>query len=392
MNTYVGVVFSDQHTNALPTKDYYLKEIKPIIASLYLFRKIDYILMLGDFFHSRVSMNSESGVYASKIMADIVKLAKAKNAKVRILKGTDSHDWNQLENFSMYESDIVDVDFRIIRTVEEEYLFHDMKVLYIPEEYVHDKDDYYSKYFNKFAEYDMILGHGLVEGALPKIAETESFQHNKHAPIFNARDFLCSKGPVLFGHIHTSMYLHDKVFYVGSLSRYCHGEEEPKGFGIILSTPEDDEYVIKFIENRNARTFKTINIGNLINGMKAEDIVNLIESYIEQQSIDYVRVRVSLLNSDEATIANLEIVSRHYNRNSHVNIEIDNVKLNKSKKDSDERVKKLVDTYNFLFDKNRTYQDKIKTYFDIRRDEILYDNEKLDITEDFITEAIGLKE
>lgn len=388
-NSYIGVVLSDMHIGVTDTKKFYNNEIKPIIASLYLFRKLDYIIISGDFFHNRISMNS-GGIHANKIMSDLVKLAKVKKAKIRILKGTDSHDWNQLENFSIYESDMVDVDFRIIRSLEDEYLFSDMKVLYVPEEYVDNKEEYYGKYFNNYGEYDMVIGHGLVEGALPNVAVTNSFTHNKHAPVFERNDFLCSKGPVIFGHIHTRMILFDRVFYVGSLSRYCMGEEEAKGFMIVASTPATNEYVIKFIENKNARTFTTINIGNLINGMKAEEIIELISNHADKHKIDYLRVKIRLLNTDEATMANLEIVAKYYNRDPHVTIDIEDIHLNKIKKDSDDKVKELVNTFGFLFDKNKTYQDKIKSYFDIKKGEILSENEDLDLDVDFIKDTLNI--
>ena len=48
---------------------------------------------------------------------------------------------------------------------------------YIPEEYVDDKYDYYSKFLNSNKHYDYIFGHGIIEDGMPAIV---SSSHEKH--------------------------------------------------------------------------------------------------------------------------------------------------------------------------------------------------------------------
>ena len=59
--------------------------------------------------------------------------------------GTRSHDKDQLEIFEIEKKYLEDdIDMKIFRTVSSEKIFDDLEVLYVPEEYVSDKDEYYT--------------------------------------------------------------------------------------------------------------------------------------------------------------------------------------------------------------------------------------------------------
>ena len=72
-----------------------------------------------------------------------------------MIQGTKSHDLNQLQIFKHYEDD-EDLDFRIIETVQDEEILG-LKVLYVPEEYPENSDEYYSAY--KQNKYNIMFAH-----------------------------------------------------------------------------------------------------------------------------------------------------------------------------------------------------------------------------------------
>ena len=74
---------------------------------------LDAIFILGDILHTIISLNTEYSNLYLWFIDKVYKLAKKKNATVIIIKGTISHDNDQLNNIRSYTLNDDNIDFRI---------------------------------------------------------------------------------------------------------------------------------------------------------------------------------------------------------------------------------------------------------------------------------------
>ena len=229
-------------------------------------------------------------------MDELVYYARKLHAKIRIVYGTESHECNQYNIFfnRFFHND---VDLRVINTAEEEELFDDFWVLYLPEEYIYNKTEFYRDFFTGEKKYNYIIGHGVIQ----ELMDTASY-HMKHTsktsnrakvPIFTSTELMDNcKGEVYFGHYHVHSSISDKVFYVGSFTRWMFGEEEPKGFYSIRY--ENGKYSHEFIENTYADKYTTFKYGYedeiFQSKERMEQEWKKIESLIQKKLLDHVRL------------------------------------------------------------------------------------------------------
>jgi len=256
-----------------------------------------------------LKLNENGSILAIKLVQVLLNQAIKYNFKIRILKGTKTHDFNQLDIFKELEKKYSPM-FRIIETVEEEMLLDNFDVLYLPEEYVEDSDEYYSKYFDlpEDTKYDLILFHGTMS-FVSYVPNIESERAVKNATTFNAKkiaSLVYSKA--IGGHIHTHETYKNKIEYTTSFDRFCFGEEKPKGFIEYFYNPETLDYHTNFIENEDAPKYVTIDLNDIagetleekmkiINQLKKEyDNVRLIAKDIKQE--DAIAIK-SLINGDD---------------------------------------------------------------------------------------------
>ena len=135
MSKYNIACIADLHFRAFPPKDLYFELQEGFIKKLDEMDKLDLIVILGDLYNAETGLNNIDTVYSFKFGNDIKRIALEKNAKVRLIKGTRSHDQDQLYAFAQLFQDS-GVDFKLITEVQDEQLFQDVRVLYIPEEYM----------------------------------------------------------------------------------------------------------------------------------------------------------------------------------------------------------------------------------------------------------------
>ena len=96
------------------------------------------------------------------------------------------------------------IDIKVIPTVIDEYLFPDMKVLYVPEEYINDKSIKFLKQDESF-----------------KIKEIEVGQHGHHGSNGakgNFNSFRKSYNKIILAHTHSPKIING-IYYVGTLSK-----------------------------------------------------------------------------------------------------------------------------------------------------------------------------
>lgn len=361
---YIGSIIADIHGGAIPPLQL-LNELKSeYIDKLSNLAILDFVVVAGDLFDTKISLNSEHTRVVFTFLKLLINVCIEKNAKLRIIKGTESHDNKQLELLNLMSTNC---DIKIINTVTSEDLFDDMKVLYVPEEYMTDYTEYYKDYMND--EYDMIFGHGLFN----EVAFASKLQASEttmsRAPIFKSEDFInICKGPIFFGHIHKKQVINDRIYYVGSFSRWVFGEEEDKGSMIVAYTPETSNYKVDFIENKLARTFTTMIINESSTLYKNESCdINLILNLIESVKADKVRLIFNIPKDYQNAKLLQSLIRDTFSKNPNIKIIINNNSVeDKAKKERIEKIQKLVSTYDFIFNNNIPLEEKIVKYIKIR--------------------------
>ena len=324
-------------------------------------RDIDCVVIAGDYYDTKLNMSSAHAVYSVKAFSELIKLCEEKNIKIRQIKGTNSHDPdNQLKNLAQIANSSK-CDYKLFLTVDEEELFPGFKVLYIPEEYMDDKDSYYSLYFKN--NYQAIFGHGMFEET--NFSSNTKFKTMRKYPIFNSRDMesIC-EGPIVFGHIHTPQRIRNRIQYTGSLVRSRFGEEESKGFYIASFDTESKETEFEFIENETTMKYDTIEIkpDNKVFSMFINEQMNYFKDLVEKYKRDYLRIKIFLPDDYTNSTTFIDSMNVMFNQNKNVTINIhenSKIKLNEETK---KKINLLMDKYGFIFDKSVGYDEKIQEF------------------------------
>ena len=127
------------------------------------FKKIDILTISGDLFDRVLTANEYGTVLAINFVKSLLEVTSKNNIPFRIIKGTRSHDFNQLDILKFLSKENKEL-FRIIEKNEHEEI-KGYKVLYLPEEYPTDYDDFYKENLLSVEDntYDIILGHGMID-------------------------------------------------------------------------------------------------------------------------------------------------------------------------------------------------------------------------------------
>lgn len=302
--TVIQVHIADIHFGAIdPQKEYaILKEqfINPI-SNL----KFDILAIDGDLFDKKFLASSLAVSYASRFIMDCIEICRFKKATMIVLAGTRSHDADQLSMFYGYQ-DAPDIDFRIVEQMQFEYA-KGLKILCIPEEYGKPTEYYIEKLCNV---YDTVFMHGTVVGSV--YGANKYTLESKKAPVFSIEAFAGCKGPIIAGHVHKAACFDSYIYYVSNPIRYRFGEEEEKGYGIVLHNPTKG-HLYKFMPIKSFR-YDTINI-NDIKYSDPNDVIKYLDM-LQNNGIDYIRIDFSS-KQDDTTQTLLE---KYYSNNPTISI------------------------------------------------------------------------
>lgn len=331
-----GILIADMHWGATQNLQRYMDELElSMFHTISKLSQLDFIIILGDTFHTKEYLNSEVVSYVLEFFYRLKIITQRLNTEIRIIEGTLSHDNLQLSPIEYIFKD--DDRLIIYNKISVETLFG-MDILYIPEEYVLNQKEYYNKYFNYY--YDYIFGHGMVDAMQYSKTDKDGFkQHLTSSPIFKVDDLLSISQQCYFGHIHTRSLFgdNDRFKYVGSPSRWSFGQEEDKGFYyIIYDTIARKQCYEKFIINNNAPIMNTVtvDINNNINNNTFNEYINIII----KENLDNCDKLWLKINIDEELKDFTLLRDFALNLNKvYTNIRIDVIKQNKKnkRKDSD---------------------------------------------------------
>ena len=372
---YVGIVISDIHFGA-PDNIGLKKELTDIfLYHITNLKKLDFLIIDGDYFDHKIYLNDESSNYAISFMDKLVNICKSFKCPIRCVYGTESHEVNQYSIFSIYESDS-DIDFKVIYKVEEEELLKDLNVLYLPEEQILDKDEYYKDYFSSNKKYDYVFGHGVIQEIMTDVVRHSKITKEKKykkVPYFSSKELsnIC-KGQVFFGHYHIKSSFLNKVFYVGSFSRWKHGEEIEKGFYELSCDTDKFKYKYTFIENTLAPKYVQFTYGYNDKVMNSDsDLIEELEKrdkLIEAKGIDYVMYIFNIPENHKNPESIIEILNDRYKFNKTTKIKIVNGYIEKKKDINKERLSESVEKYPVIFNKDAKMEEKIVFFIKVNNE------------------------
>lgn len=357
---HFGVI--DPKTEYTILKEQFVEKIKDL--------PLDCISIDGDYFDRLVMSNTDAILYGNLFFKDLYNICKANNQRgihtvLVIILGTKNHDADQLRLFYPYLND-PEVDLRIVETIQFQYI-NGCRVLCIPE-LCGISDEEYSKYLFQSGYYDMVFMHGTVEGVSydNKLAETKTFSKEDF-------DFCC--GPVIAGHIHNPGNYHGFFYYNGSPIRWKFGEEETKGFQVVLYDMDTRQYYVH-LEPITSFRYDTINVDDIIMG-DPKKVIDYINNLKVSHGIDHIRLKCTSTDENQN---NLALLKDYYKTD-------DSVKFLVGKQASvvvkDQQTQELYNQYSYFFDNKMTpYQIFAKFVNDNEGDIIVTADQIIDVLQE----------
>jgi hypothetical protein len=321
------------------------------------------VAVTGDWFDKKLDMNDPRAKLGVSVMVDILNRCIQYDKHLVVIRGTYSHDLNQLNVFeefgALYEK------FHLVNTVRE-IKFGPLRTLCIPEEYPQDSDEYYADWFSK--KYDLILGHGFFD--FNCFDSNDAERNIPQMPVFEA-DVICKLAPLtIFGHDHTHKDYKNKIFYNGSFSRLCHNEETPKGF--IYAEWDRKNPSVHLMENALAPRYITVVLDVIVKRAKIdvnfEELVKLIERTKVKANAYDLKVKVTDYFTKEHKVT-VELVKNHFLNQPGYRIESGRLNVLRDSEnvieDSDEGEGDT--TYDFLFEPTNIV-DKVLKFIEVKHE------------------------
>jgi len=301
--TVIQVHIADIHFGAIDPAIQYQILCEQFLTPISQF-KFDILAIDGDLFDKKFLASSPAIDYANRFIMDCVNICRSYNATMILLAGTRSHDADQLSMFYGLQY-APDIDFRIVEHLQYEYA-KGLKILCIPEEYGKPAEYYADKLCGV---YDTVFMHGTLVGSV--YGANKYILESPKAPVFNMDAFGGCRGPIIAGHVHNAACFDSYFYYVSNPIRYRFGEEEEKGFAIVLYNPRGHLY--KFIPIHSFR-YDTINIKD-ITYSDPNDVVVYLDN-LKANGIDYIRIDFS----DKQDLNTQTLIEKHYSNDPTVSI------------------------------------------------------------------------
>ena len=334
-SVFVEAHISDLHFGATDPKLQYEILAEQFIDRIKTMDVLDIVSINGDIFDHKFMANSLAVSYANMFISQLVMLAKERGFTILIISGTYEHDADQLKLFYPYQ--MWDVDIRIIEQVRFEYV-KGKRILCIPELYGKGKE-YYEDFLFHSGVYDSCYLHGTIAGSI--YGKDIPDLNSPREPIFSINHFVNCKGPIISGHVHKSSVFETYFYYCGSPYRWRFGEEEEKGFLILLHNISNGEHYVHFEPIKSFR-YDTVNLDDMLES-DPQSIIAYIDN-LKANGIDYLRV---IFTKDNEAV--LSVIRNHFRSNKF--IRIDTSKSMKVKQDLEE-VQEKYDQFQFLKDQS----------------------------------------
>lgn len=280
------LVLSDVHFGAghiNPDDEYY--RLNQVVTPY--FDKIDLFVLSGDYFDNALLLDNTAAVAGMAFLFEIVKSAKHHGFAIRIIRGTYTHDRDQLDPIcKLATKEGIDFGYYTEVAVGE---VRGYSFLYLPDNLSIPATEVMEHLPDLLKDHggtvDVIIGHGYCEHVLPSVLSA-----GKHIECFNADILLkYTRYCVVFGHVHTSSVYKERVLYVGSFDRLCHGEEEAKGC-LYLTLGPMDEFSVEGVNNPFATPHITVYLTKDTIEDCVKEVKDAIKARMDNPPRGYVRI------------------------------------------------------------------------------------------------------
>ena len=249
--------------------------------------KLSIILFAGDVYDRALMLNDDAVCEIDAWFVYMLRLCLKYNIMLVVLEGTPSHDRGQPKRI---------VDLNTVTGINANVLYantlsivhidkFNINVLMVPDECCPTTEQTLSSVMQLMQEsglskVDYAFMHGSFDYQVPAIAKSPKHSSSAYLNIVDKLIFI--------GHEHNKSS-YSRIYAQGSFDRNSHGDEVPKGhYRAVVRSAQD--YRVAFVENKKARTFKTIDVRSLdIHGTMLE-----IESLVQQvDNYSFIRVKAN---------------------------------------------------------------------------------------------------
>lgn len=342
-----GLCISDLHLG-LPCSERIYNELSQVLDFI---RKndVDVIHINGDYFDRKLSFGEPAALMGMQFFYELRELCIRKKIKLRIIHGTMGHERGQTEMFRQLSSKYLDM--KIFNEVGDEELFPGFRVLYVPEEYPVNADEYYKSYREK--QYNAMMMHCMWDFvALDSNIKEGDRTDMQSAPVFKYDEWANTipHGMAICGHIHARHVYKKKIFYPGSFSAWDFSDLSERGFAYYTYDTEKKFYKVTLINNIQCPKFGTIGVDELgldLGTCSIEDIQNAAKPFAEK--FDYFRLDIDKLPLDK-----LELLKKVYKDDPKIKIKVEKKKtLLNEETDSD------FDKYMYILSGNLSIEEVV---------------------------------
>lgn len=305
-------VFGDVHLGHRNTKtNEIIRKLYRIFPETEETRNLDFIFIEGDLFDHLLYLNND---YMSDIhiwCEWLIGLCNKHQIALRVLEGTPSHDMKQpaiLEAMAKKYHETIDFKYADKLDIE----FHEKTgatILYLPDEYDSPIENCFTAakqlvHSHGLKQVDFVCMHGSFDYQLPPVHGIPTHCRSDWESIV--------KHYILVGHVHFPSQ-NGKVLAAGSFDRLKHGEEGPKGH--LRVTVKNGADQITFVENKEAKLYKTIDIS----GLDVDHLLEKVSKVIKDAPNDSY-FRLSGKKSDGVTTACSYMSDKYpqYNWTDHI--------------------------------------------------------------------------
>jgi DNA repair exonuclease SbcCD nuclease subunit len=324
MDSIQIVILSDLHFGPNKNNDHITHSLETVVYPYIAEHTPDMIVVAGDDTDERISLDQSAARHHVAFVNTLIRCKKKDGSpcSIRFVSGTETHQKNQLQAYD-YFTRHEGFDVKLIRTVTEEN-YQGLKLLYIPEESVQSKEAYYASTVFSGKKYAMVFGHGTFDFIGYSAYGRDSGEKAlKGSPLWSYEDFKdCVTGAVIFGHVHIAQNYKDFIYYGGSLTRFAHGEEKPKGF-LTLYYSYDGKTTVSFIENPAAPRYVTRELSERERSLHPEQIVTKLQNEVMRHDIYELRVLARRSTTDPTTI---RIMKKYFQEHPEYRIRLDIIK------------------------------------------------------------------
>ena len=324
--------------------------------------KIHLVNILGDWFNSKINMNSKTARYLMENITRLKEYSKKYGFKIVIIKGTLSHDNDQLDVLDIYS----DENFIIVRECKRIEILPQFFALYCPDENI-PSDEYYDKYSREILTDNMVNAayfHGNFDIIMSKLPDQETEIQSVGNVIFNL-DFFTRlvEGPLTAGHWHTRSNFKN-LMYVGSFSRFGHGEEDDKGFLFTTYDTEDKAFYRKFIKTPLAKEYKTFNAftHKLPNVSDYSKLISVVKEQLKMDTDANLRIAINITDDKTETLNNIKLIREAFANERRVNVLVKNRIKESEKQLKKEQREKIFSKYSYILKERENEEEIIRKF------------------------------